>query len=135
MGRILGKVGGKVVKKYNNVREDSGGVVRGGINKLWRGKIEVKGLSWGLGKDSGGRGKLFNGNGGLGERERCCKKGVVKSCVERIRRLEVEDGNIKIERDDGGEGRSVVEKNKVYGVREDIRKVKEVMIYNSNVRG
>lgn len=39
MARILGKLAGKVVKKYNNLTQDTAGVLTGPINKLWRAKL------------------------------------------------------------------------------------------------
>ena len=66
MARILGKLAGKVVKKYNNLTQDTAGVLTGPINKLWRAKIHLNRLTSGLPKDTAPRGKLFNPNGALG---------------------------------------------------------------------
>lgn len=91
MARILGKLAGKVVKKYNNLTQDTAGVLTGPINKLWRAKIHLNRLTSGLPKDTAPRGKLFNPNGALREN------------------------------------------NKLYGVSQDIRKLNQVIIYNTNV--
>lgn len=69
MARILGKLAGKVVKKYNNLTQDTAGVLTGPINKLWRAKIHLNRLTSGLPKDTAPRGKLFNPNGALGEKK------------------------------------------------------------------
>ena len=73
MARILGKLAGKVVKKYNNLTQDTAGVLTGPINKLWRAKIHLNRLTSGLPKDTAPRDKSFNPNGALGERERSSK--------------------------------------------------------------
>ena len=52
MARILGKLAGKVVKKYNNLTQDTAGVLTGPINKLWRAKIHLNRLTSGLPKDT-----------------------------------------------------------------------------------
>lgn len=133
MARILGKLAGKVVKKYNNLTQDTAGVLTGPINKLWRAKIHLNRLTSSLPKDTAPRGKLFNPNGALGERERSSKNPVINSSLQSIRRLQLQHGNIKIDRDDPAQGRTVVENNKLYGVSQDIRKLNQVIIYNTNV--
>ena len=133
MARILGKLAGKVVKKYNNLTQDTAGVLTGPINKLWRAKIHLNRLTSGLPKDTAPRGKLFNPNGALGERERSSKNPVLNSSLQSIRRLQLQHGNLKIDRDDPAQGRTVVENNKLYGVSQDIRKLNQVIIYNTNV--
>ena len=133
MARILGKLAGKVVKKYNNLTQDTAGVLTGPINKLWRAKIHLNRLTSGLPKDTAPRGKLFNPNGALGERERSSKNPVLNSSLQSIRRLQLQHGNLKIDKDDPAQGRTVVENNKLYGVSQDIRKLNQVIIYNTNV--
>ena len=133
MARILGKLAGKVVKKYNNLTQDTAGVLTGPINKLWRAKIHLNRLTSGLPKDTAPRGKLFNPNGALGERERSSKNPLLNSSLQSIRRLQLQHGNLKIDRDDPAQGRTVVENNKLYGVSQDVRKLNQVIIYNTNV--
>ncbi len=46
----------------------------------------------------------------LGEKERSSKNPVLNSSLQSIRRLQLQHGNIKIDRDDPAQGRTVVEK-------------------------
>ena len=39
MARILNQAAGKVVKKYNDLTQDTAGVLTGPLNKLWRARI------------------------------------------------------------------------------------------------
>ena len=36
MARILNQAAGKIVKKYNDLTQDTAGVLTGPLNKLWR---------------------------------------------------------------------------------------------------
>lgn len=116
MARILGKLAGKVVKKYNNLTQDTAGVLTGPLNKLWRAKIRLNRLTSSLPKDTAPRGKQFNPNGALGERERSSKNPLLNSSFQSVRRLQLQHWKIKIDRDDPAQGRTVVENNKLYGV-------------------
>lgn len=133
MARILGKLAGKVVKKYNNLTQDTAGVLTGPINK----PQEIGACSGQPVLNPFGSVIFENGSpggfGALGERERSSKNPVLNSSLQSIRRLQLQHGNLKIDRDDPAQGRTVVENNKLYGVSQDVRKLNQVIIYNTNV--
>lgn len=76
MARILNQVVGKGFKEYNNLTQDTAGVLTGPLNKLWRAKIllnrtlnAAKGLEWDKANDQ----KWSIPNGALGESQASSK--------------------------------------------------------------
>lgn len=133
MARILGKLAGKVVKKYNNLTQDTAGVLTGPANKLWRAKIHLNRLTSGLPKDTAPQGKLFNPNGALGETTRSSKNPIINGELRNIRRLILQHNNLKIDDKDPAQGRSVSDNMAKFQVSQDIRNLNQVIIYNTNV--
>lgn len=133
MARILGKLTGKVLKKYNNITQDNDGVLTGPINKLWRAKIHLNRLTSGLPKDTAKKGKLFNPNGALGENTRSSKQPTLNSELKNARRLQLQHNPLKIDTVDPAQGRTVSDNMNNFQVSQDIRKLNQVIIYNTNV--
>ena len=67
MARILNQAAGKIVKKYNDLTQDTAGVLTGPLNKLWRARILLNRATSLLPKDKADKGKLYIPNGVFGE--------------------------------------------------------------------
>lgn len=134
MARVINKLAGKIVKKYNNLTQDTAGVLTGPINKLWRLKIRINRLTSGLPKDTSSltSNKVYMPNNNLGPYT-TSKHPLMNGSLKNIRRLQLQHGNLKIDRDDPAQGRSVAENNRVWQVSQDIRKLNKVIIYNLGI--
>lgn len=131
MARILGKLAGKVVKKYNNLTQDTAGVLTGPANKLWRAKIHINRLTSGLPKDTALKSKLFIPNEVPLDNLRSSKHPTLNASLKHLRRISLQHGEpLKRDSIDPAEGRSVAENNRVWQVSQDIRKLNKVIIYN-----
>lgn len=69
MARKLNKLAGNVVEKYNDLTRDTAGVLTGPLNKLWRARIFLNRATSGLPKDNPDKGKTYEPNNQLGERQ------------------------------------------------------------------
>lgn len=133
MARVINRLAGKIVKKYNNLTQDTAGVLTGPLNKLWRARIYLNRLTSGLPKDTAPKSKSFNPNGALGERGKSSKDPLLNRSLQNTRRLQLQHGNPKIDDDDPAQGRSVSENSRVWQVSQDIRKLNKVIIYNLEI--
>lgn len=62
MARILNQVAGKIVKEYNNLTQDSEGVLTGPLNKLWRARILLNRALSQYSKDKAHKSSITNPN-------------------------------------------------------------------------
>lgn len=68
MARILNRIAGGVVEKYNDLTRDSAGVLTGPLNKLWRARIYLNRATSTLPKDTADKGKVYDPNNPFGPR-------------------------------------------------------------------
>lgn len=136
MARILNQAAGKIVKKYNDLTQDTAGVLTGPLNKLWRARILLNRATSLLPKDKADKGKLYIPNGVFGEAQVSSKQPKINEQLQGQYRLilkheltslvKVEDGP------DPAKGQSASEKKTAFFVNEVDRNPgdNQVIIYN-----
>lgn len=134
LNKYVGEFAGKAVSKYNDLTQDTMGVLTGPLNKLWRARILLNRAISTLPKDTSLKGKLYDPNGVWGEAQISSKDPRLNQKLQEKWRLELQYPRVS---ETGGPdpavGNKSITNQRDFEVSSESRFMNEIRIWNLSV--
>lgn len=134
LNKYVGEFAGKAVSKYNDLTQDTAGVLTGPLNKLWRARILLNRATSTLPKDTALKGKVYDPNGVWGEAQISSKNPRLNKELQEKWRLELQYPRVS---ETGGPdpavGNKSITNQRNFEVNSESRFMNEIRIWNLSV--